>query len=320
MTASTAGSAYPPRRPARDRGGELRGNVGVPPAVERHLHPLGSPSYFRFLGHRSADPRWPTYQVVGATFPETCPDDPSNEPWGQRATGQPGGAAPAAAEGGIATGRAGRPVVVAALPAAGGGADRRRAGRRRGDGCPLTEPTTGVRSPGGVILDPLSTALPPSGPARTRPVGMAVLGCSALLRRLPVSYGRLGRWMVIEPLLAFGGRYVEGGTRRRGSPRPAGPQSRRVRAVLASPTARPPEIGRGRPVLRDRWGTAVLRRPLRAAPATAREYLVRPDGYLGYRCAGFDLADLQRHMTRWLPRMPSSAPPQGTRAGATATT
>ena len=41
------------------------------------------------------------------------------------------------------------------------------------------------------------------------------------------------------------------------------------------------------------------------------QYLVRPDGYVGYRCAGFDLADLQRHMTRWLPRMPSSAPPQG---------
>jgi hypothetical protein len=42
----------------------------------------GSPSYFRFVGRaRSADPRWPTYQVVGATFPGTRLDDPSKEPW-----------------------------------------------------------------------------------------------------------------------------------------------------------------------------------------------------------------------------------------------
>jgi hypothetical protein len=42
----------------------------------------GSPSYFRFVGRaRSADPRWPTYQVIGATFPETRLDDPSKEPW-----------------------------------------------------------------------------------------------------------------------------------------------------------------------------------------------------------------------------------------------
>jgi hypothetical protein len=42
----------------------------------------GSPSYFRFVGRaHSADPRWPTYRVVGATFPETDLDDPSKEPW-----------------------------------------------------------------------------------------------------------------------------------------------------------------------------------------------------------------------------------------------
>jgi 2-polyprenyl-6-methoxyphenol hydroxylase-like FAD-dependent oxidoreductase len=33
------------------------------------------------------------------------------------------------------------------------------------------------------------------------------------------------------------------------------------------------------------------------------QYLVRPDGYIGYRCAGFDLADLQRHMASWFPRI-----------------
>jgi hypothetical protein len=32
------------------------------------------------------------------------------------------------------------------------------------------------------------------------------------------------------------------------------------------------------------------------------QYLVRPDGYVGYRCAGFDLGELQRHMTRWVCR------------------
>lgn len=42
----------------------------------------GSPSYFRFVGRaRSAGPRWPTYQVIGATFRETCLDDHSKEPW-----------------------------------------------------------------------------------------------------------------------------------------------------------------------------------------------------------------------------------------------
>jgi 2-polyprenyl-6-methoxyphenol hydroxylase-like FAD-dependent oxidoreductase len=31
------------------------------------------------------------------------------------------------------------------------------------------------------------------------------------------------------------------------------------------------------------------------------QYLVRPDGHVGYRCAGFDLAGLERHLARLLP-------------------
>jgi hypothetical protein len=43
----------------------------------------GHPTYFRFVGRaRSADPRWPTYQVVGATFPEPGLGNPSGKgPW-----------------------------------------------------------------------------------------------------------------------------------------------------------------------------------------------------------------------------------------------
>ncbi len=33
----------------------------------------------------------------------------------------------------------------------------------------------------------------------------------------------------------------------------------------------------------------------------AAHYLVRPDGYIGYRCAGTDLAGLQAYLRRWLP-------------------
>ena len=39
--------------------------------------------------------------------------------------------------------------------------------------------------------------------------------------------------------------------------------------------------------------------------ATAH-YLVRPDGYVGYRCAGTDLGSLERHLARWLVSSPSS--------------
>jgi hypothetical protein len=39
------------------------------------------------------------------------------------------------------------------------------------------------------------------------------------------------------------------------------------------------------------------------------QYLVRPDGHVGYRCAGFDLAGLERHLARLLPG-PRTARPQ----------
>jgi hypothetical protein len=38
------------------------------------------------------------------------------------------------------------------------------------------------------------------------------------------------------------------------------------------------------------------------------QYLVRPDGHVGYRCAGFDLAGLERHMARLLPGQPTATP------------
>jgi hypothetical protein len=31
------------------------------------------------------------------------------------------------------------------------------------------------------------------------------------------------------------------------------------------------------------------------------QYLIRPDGHIGYRCGGDDLAGLQRYLARWLP-------------------
>jgi hypothetical protein len=37
------------------------------------------------------------------------------------------------------------------------------------------------------------------------------------------------------------------------------------------------------------------------------QYLVRPDGHIGYRCGGDDLAGLQRYLARWLPSTPSRA-------------
>ena len=30
------------------------------------------------------------------------------------------------------------------------------------------------------------------------------------------------------------------------------------------------------------------------------QYLIRPDGYVGYRCAGFDLEGLERHLAHLL--------------------
>ena len=35
------------------------------------------------------------------------------------------------------------------------------------------------------------------------------------------------------------------------------------------------------------------------------QYLIRPDGQIGYRCGGDDLAGLQRYLGRWLPNATS---------------
>ncbi|HET7518318.1 MAG TPA: FAD-dependent monooxygenase [Actinomycetes bacterium] len=37
------------------------------------------------------------------------------------------------------------------------------------------------------------------------------------------------------------------------------------------------------------------------------QYLIRPDGHVGYRCGGDDLASLQRYLARWLPTTPRPA-------------
>jgi 2-polyprenyl-6-methoxyphenol hydroxylase-like FAD-dependent oxidoreductase len=39
----------------------------------------------------------------------------------------------------------------------------------------------------------------------------------------------------------------------------------------------------------------------------AAQYLIRPDGHVGYRCGGDDLAGLQRYLARWLPTTPRPA-------------
>jgi hypothetical protein len=40
------------------------------------------------------------------------------------------------------------------------------------------------------------------------------------------------------------------------------------------------------------------------------QYLIRPDGHIGYRGGGDDLAGLQRSLARWLPTTPSRASDQ----------
>jgi hypothetical protein len=35
------------------------------------------------------------------------------------------------------------------------------------------------------------------------------------------------------------------------------------------------------------------------------QYLVRPDGHIGYRCAGTDLAGAERYLARWFLRSAS---------------
>jgi 2-polyprenyl-6-methoxyphenol hydroxylase-like FAD-dependent oxidoreductase len=41
----------------------------------------------------------------------------------------------------------------------------------------------------------------------------------------------------------------------------------------------------------------------RLAVDTTAQYLVRPDGYIAYRCAGTDLTGVQKYLDQWFPRM-----------------
>ena len=53
-------------------------------------------------------------------------------------------------------------------------------------------------------------------------------------------------------------------------------------------------------VLHDPDGTALHRLGVEGAA----QYLVRPDGYIAYRCAGAETLGLERYLARWLPRAP----------------
>jgi 2-polyprenyl-6-methoxyphenol hydroxylase-like FAD-dependent oxidoreductase len=46
----------------------------------------------------------------------------------------------------------------------------------------------------------------------------------------------------------------------------------------------------------------------RLGAGNGAQYLVRPDGHVGYRCAGFDLTGLERHLARLLPGQPTASP------------
>jgi hypothetical protein len=54
--------------------------------------------------------------------------------------------------------------------------------------------------------------------------------------------------------------------------------------------------------MHDRAGRALRRLGLRATDAAA--YLVRPDGHIGYRCGGPDLAGVAAYLERWVPTAP----------------
>ena len=56
--------------------------------------------------------------------------------------------------------------------------------------------------------------------------------------------------------------------------------------------------------LSDPSGAALARLGAR----NGAQYLVRPDGHVGYRCAGFDLAGLERHLARLLPGQRTARP------------
>ena len=73
-----------------------------------------------------------------------------------------------------------------------------------------------------------------------------------------------------------------------------------VRYLTGDPA---PSTGVGGEVLRDA-GRGLLRRLGRGGLV---QYLVRPDGHIGYRCAGTDLGGLTSYLARWLP--PRPAPP-----------
>jgi 2-polyprenyl-6-methoxyphenol hydroxylase-like FAD-dependent oxidoreductase len=55
--------------------------------------------------------------------------------------------------------------------------------------------------------------------------------------------------------------------------------------------------------LHDPHGHALRR--LGLTPDDTAQYLVRPDGYIGYRAGGADLEGLARYLGRWLPRPPA---------------
>ena len=56
--------------------------------------------------------------------------------------------------------------------------------------------------------------------------------------------------------------------------------------------------------LSDPSGAALARLGAR----NGAQYLVRPDGHVGYRCAGFDLTGLERHLARLLPGQRTASP------------
>jgi 2-polyprenyl-6-methoxyphenol hydroxylase-like FAD-dependent oxidoreductase len=51
-------------------------------------------------------------------------------------------------------------------------------------------------------------------------------------------------------------------------------------------------------------------RHLGLTPGSAAQYLIRPDGHIGYRSGGTDLAGLARYLHRWLPQTADKSPPQ----------
>jgi 2-polyprenyl-6-methoxyphenol hydroxylase-like FAD-dependent oxidoreductase len=54
-------------------------------------------------------------------------------------------------------------------------------------------------------------------------------------------------------------------------------------------------------VLADSAGEALRRLGINDGHSDAAQYLVRPDGHIGFRCAGTDLIGLTSYLTRWFP-------------------